>query len=647
MTAACGTKLTPCKVVLVALFMACFPISLAASPLLLTQEQGSFPLSGHMQMLRDDNGSLTIENVTSPAYASRFAAIKGELAAGYMPHGAIWLRFTVMRPAAAPSSWILDVDPPSRDYIYLFERRGPHGFVVKKEGVLVPPIERDNSDRAAYFHLQIPSDTPQTYYVRIACRKTIIASLVIWPPELYFKKASSRSFIHGIYLGIFFMLIIINVICWIRIREIISGYYLGYVISLGIISFEMNGYLDQFFSHTDPGLAVAVMRASFAVFLVLFAGILSVLTDLGRHMPHLDTIYRRTFLVTGAAGIAAVLLGVHTQFAPVMMVMTLICTLSSIVIALRLLTLRIPGSGLYLLAFSPFLAVFTMTALVSFGLISGNAAHFSPSPFASLPHIILLNIAVATKLTNIKEQKDKAEATLITERKTIAEQRQFMDLIAHELRTPLSIIDGSAQLMVLSGRLGAEDNFQVKRILSGMKMVSDLLNNFLTDERIVSGANALNPAPENMRELIDECIADAHLYVGSRNVQCDIAALPEEFVCDRVLMKVLLNNLLDNALKYSPPQSDVRLRGWTADKGAVCLEVSDSGAGIEPHHIEQIFDRFYRASSLVKKGGAGLGLYLVKHIVQLHGGTVGLTSEQGHGSTFTVTLPVQPQKEII
>ncbi|MCG6553817.1 MAG: sensor histidine kinase [Candidatus Magnetominusculus sp. LBB02] len=635
------------SVLLAALFIACFPVSLTASALLLTQEQVSFPLSGHMQMLRDGNGSLTIEDVASAAYESRFEEMKGDLAAGYMPHGAVWVRFTVTRTASAPSAWLLEVDPPSRDYIYFFELRGPHGFIVKKEGVLVPPVERDNADRAAYFHLHIPADTPQTYYVRIACRKTIYASFAIWPSALYFKKDLSSSYIQAVYLGLLSMLIIFNVICWLRIRERISGYYLGYVISGSIIFLEMTGDLEQFFIHTYPSLAVAVMRASLAVLLVVIPGLLSVLTDLDRYMPRLGAIYRRTFLVTSAVGIVAVLLGVHTEFAPVMLVMTLICALSTIVIAVRLLTLRVPGSGLYLLAFSPFLFSFVQIPFMGFGLISRVAGHVSPSPFVFLPHIILLNIVVANKLTSIKEQKDKAEATLIVERKTIEEQRQFMDLIAHELRTPLSIIDGSAQLLVLSGGLRAEDDFQVKRILSAMKMVSALLNNFLTDERIASGANALNPAPENMKELINDCIADAQLYAVGRNIQCDIAALPDTFVCDRVLLKVLLNNLLENALKYSPAETDVRVRGWMADKGTLCLEVSDSGVGIEQQSIERIFDRFYRGISTVKKGGAGLGLYLVKHIAQMHSGTVYLSSVQGRGSTFTVMLPVQYIKEMI
>ncbi|MBF0515988.1 MAG: sensor histidine kinase [Nitrospirae bacterium] len=639
--------MTLCKLLLTALFIACFPVALAASTISLTSQQVSFPLKGRMEVLRDDNGSLTIGDVASPAYAPRFAPLKEDLAAGFMPHGAVWLRFTVIRPSAAPSAWILEADPPSRDYIYLYEPRGAPGYVVKKLGVLVAPIERDSSARAAIFPLLIPADTPQTYYIRIACRKTIYESFDIWPSALYFKKEASSSHIHDIYLGILSMLIISNVLCWIGIRESISGYYLGYLISAVMISFEMTGDLEKFFVHSDPALAVAVMRASFAVLIILIPRLLCVLTDLDRYMPALAAIYQRTFLVAGAAGIVAVLLGIHTEFAPVMMVVSFICALSTIVIALRLFTLQIPGSGLYLLAFSPFLYSFVQVPFVGFGLIGRVSGSVSPSPFVFLPHMILLSIAVTNKLTNIKEQKDKAEATLIIERKTIEEQRQFMDLIAHELRTPLSIIDGSAQLLVLSGILRAQDDFQVRRILSGMKMVSALLNNFLTDERITSGANALNTAVENIRGLIDECIADARLYAVNRNIQCDIDALPESFVCDRVLLKVLLTNLLDNALKYSPPQSDVRIKGWTAEKGEVILEVSDSGAGIEPQHLERIFDRFYRASSVVKKGGAGLGLYLVKHIAKLHGGMVVSSSELGHGSTFTVTLPVQPQKEAV
>ncbi|MFA7404769.1 MAG: PAS domain S-box protein [Pelobacteraceae bacterium] len=241
-------------------------------------------------------------------------------------------------------------------------------------------------------------------------------------------------------------------------------------------------------------------------------------------------------------------------------------------------------------------------------------------------------------ITERMQTQKKLTRALASEHRLNEEQRQFMGLVSHELRTPLSIIDGSAQLLALAACKDKECLAHANRILSSTQRLSTLIDTCLTEERLCTSGWTPNIVSEDIRCLTRNVVAQAQAGTERHLIKCDPEELPDRYDCDPMLLQVLLNNLLDNAVKYSPKGGEINVRGWRADNGDVCFEVTDQGIGIAADQLEKAFDRFYRIWQIPGIAGAGLGLHIVKRIAELHGGTASCSSVQGCGSTFTVRL---------
>jgi len=255
-----------------------------------------------------------------------------------------------------------------------------------------------------------------------------------------------------------------------------------------------------------------------------------------------------------------------------------------------------------------------------------------PSPNRALIRASFFDIT-----ERIKVQEELAKA-LASEHRLNEEQRQFMGLVSHELRTPLAIIDGSAQLLVLTAYQDSDCLMHAHRILSSTKRLGSLIHTCLTEERLCTSGWTPNKTYEDLGPLVRDVLAHAQAGSQLHSITSNVEQLPEKYLLDPMLVKVMLNNLLDNAIKYSPTGGNIELRGWCGERGELHFEVEDNGVGIAPDQVEKIFTRFYRVWQIPDVSGAGLGLHIVRRIAELHGGTVTCTSNPGMGSVFTVTI---------
>jgi signal transduction histidine kinase len=225
-------------------------------------------------------------------------------------------------------------------------------------------------------------------------------------------------------------------------------------------------------------------------------------------------------------------------------------------------------------------------------------------------------------------------------------KNEFLQNISHELRTPLALIMGYAELLN-SGELGGLDPDQqepvaviTRRVRTLSKMVNDLIA-ILTVE-----ARELSEELIDLSDLVDAMVSDfcAAAVEAELSLTTEIASDIPPVAGDPEQLRRVLDNLLGNAIKFTPSGGSITIRLWqNGDDGerAVVLEVSDTGIGIPPDQLDRVFDRFYQVDGSSKRryGGVGLGLALVKEIVEAHKGHVAVRSVVDEGSTFRVTLP--------
>ncbi len=235
----------------------------------------------------------------------------------------------------------------------------------------------------------------------------------------------------------------------------------------------------------------------------------------------------------------------------------------------------------------------------------------------------------------------------ITEIKKLEKMRiEFVANVSHELRTPLTSIKGFIETLKDGAIDDSENN---RRFLNIIETHAERLNNLIDDllqlSRIESREIGMELQSINLRELVENVISNLKEAVEQKGhtIEIDFPANLPRVKADPEKMEQVLSNLLDNATKFTPEKGRICIRA--IDKGKdIQIEISDTGIGIPQKHLPRLFERFYRVDKARSRelGGTGLGLAIVKHIVQVHGGKVGVESKPDKGSKFFFTLPKNP-----
>ena len=220
--------------------------------------------------------------------------------------------------------------------------------------------------------------------------------------------------------------------------------------------------------------------------------------------------------------------------------------------------------------------------------------------------------------------------------------RRFVADASHELRTPIAVIRGEADVALSQERDGTEYRDSLGIILDEARRLSRLVDDLLNLARADAGHARMRTHDFYLNELLTECCRSVQCLASTRELTLECRAGNDlQFTGDEELLRLLVVNLLDNAIRYTPPGGKVTA-AIEAVAGGVQLRVSDTGIGIAPGDAARIFERFYRAGEARSRqdGGSGLGLAIVKWIAESHDGAVECSSQYGAGSCFTVTLPM-------
>ena len=274
----------------------------------------------------------------------------------------------------------------------------------------------------------------------------------------------------------------------------------------------------------------------------------------------------------------------------------------------------------------------------SFQGLTGPEARLAtegPAEIANLAHAFNDATERQTELT------ERLEKSLANEQKLNNLQRQFVSLVSHEFRTPLAVIDGNAQRVLRKVDTMPRDRITgaLEKTRTAVAKLIALMETVLSSSKIDAGTIEFNPEPCPLLEILEESIENQHEVSKNHCIIASIGQLNPTIIADKKLVHHIFANLLSNAVKYSPNADRVWVDGHREGEWVV-ISFRDEGVGIPKEQIEKLFSQFFRASTAKGIAGTGIGLNLVKKLVELHGGSVAVESVEGVGSTFRVKLPI-------
>ena len=624
-----------------------------------------------LQRLDDPTGLLTVDDVLTQQDAGiRWHTMEHNLNAGYNSP-VVWLRFKVPQPTSGNEPvWLLG-DPPFLDSVVLYQEDEATGvWLAQRSGDHVPARFKP-SLRQHLFKLE----TGKWALLRIQTTSAMQFWGDIFPTsQTLGAQLAANEITMGLYFGATTALLLA---IW-AAAGIFRTYNLYALAALGTFSaihvFNVRGYANLWMPESWT------VWSSHAVGIGAFGMATTVAWQIREQLTR-DTHYLRTdrallvLIAINVLGIVSVPLGFYGTVAWV----NLASLVSSDIVAATLCLIAIrkrqrrTQHALLLTAYLAHLVGSMPTTAVLIGLIHWKLDITSIWQFQTFIFTALIAGAVFVGLVlrfrQSEKSKDKAIASLArseheledkieqrtrelslaqirlkhaleSERELRCEQRQFFQMISHEFRTPLAVVDSAAaeQQSFPSSELSTQTD-RAKQIRRACRRLRSLVDSCLISERLDSAGFALHVAPANVSAMLEHAAQLVH-WSPRHRLHLFMESAPTKWVCDETLVRIALSNLVDNAVKHAS-EGEIFVAARKNEAGLLEISVADEGSGMSLEVMSRIFQQFEQGNRTDQNKGFGLGLWVSRRVARLHGGDVTVESQQGHGACFTLTLAPQ------
>lgn len=650
------------------------PVAAEHAPALpLAAEALEVPAKGHLEALYDPTGTLSFEQVRKEG--QHFTALSGNFNASYVPKGAWWVRLRLAPGPGAGGQWWLVVTAPYTDRIAAYAPDvADNGTLVrdrhKETGALVPARARDLFTFTNVVRLHLPQGETSEVYLRLSGNRALNAQLTLWRlPELTrHLTLSVLVFSLGVGAAIITAFGTLIMAMWLRSAQF--AWYGAYVGSVALVFLGNGGFGQVLLQSLDPGDVVRLQNMVGCFATMAGAFMVRALFRTRQRARIIDALI--VMLGYGSAlaiGVSA--LGYYKVIAPYLMLGILGLALVSPWLALQQVRHREPAGIWYFVGFTCYCAATIWFSLVVLGVAPLNDFLNWGYQTAGLLHMAAIFAGLASSMRAGSRARRRLESQLLAlsrsnERqleqavaqrtaalnaevegrrraedalqRALKEQRNFLVMVSHEFRTPLSTM--RLAVAVLERGLGTGMSAlrrEVDKVGRSVIRLSNLIDTFLADEWLEHSAMMLQHRPVEMAALVAEVVrehgaqAPGRVFLG----ECTETVIEG----DGVLLRTVLDNLVGNALKHT--DGPVTASIVPSNDGAL-IEVADRGRGVPEAEREEIFERYYRSPSTVTRPGTGIGLYLARLIVEQHAGWIKVGDRSEGGSVFKVWLPRHP-----
>jgi signal transduction histidine kinase len=638
------------------------------TPFDLTATSTPYRLDHYVSVLIDPTENLSITQMLESEYQQRFAPSSGNLTYGYLK-AAIWLK-VVTKNSSPDRQWYLEIPAPFLEYVDFYQRT--NSLWEKSEaGYYRKHSVRPVSHTGHVLPLKFGTDSLSTVYIRIAGRSPKTFPLLAIEKENFNQKVRSEDLGYGIFFGILIVMFVYNLLLFFTLKQMNYLLYICTIVCTFLIFASASGYAGKFLWPETPSLNFYAGRLTLGV-LAIF---LSIFTIRFLEVKKYSVLMYYIIVALVPLGVIAFLLVVTGVLSSagnhLISVSTIVYMSTGIVCSVR----GNKTANYYIAAWTVYLVGGLLLTLRNSGVLDFNfwTTHFVEIGAALETMIIAfalgdryrrykqekeevqllalkvqqeandrLEMSVRERTEELSRAYDELHATLDTNMKQTkiienknAELDAFFYRISHDLKGPISSLLGLSNL----ARQDVKDRHALE-FIERQQIQTERLNTIITGLIKLTRLNHTDLQKEKIDfpKMVDECISSFHAFNNFSRITFRKEIQPDiEFNSEWTLVNAILQNLIENSIKYAGADSPYVQINVHQKNGSVVLEVDDNGLGIPAEHQSRIFEMFYRATQLAN--GTGLGLYILKRSVDRLNGTIDIRSEVGVGSTFTVKLP--------
>ena len=583
---------------------------------------------------------------------------------------AYWIKLRIQRTPSTADKWLLELDYANLQKIDFYPPNG--------KPILTGSERTFNSrpyfDRFFVFPLEVKVKEEE-YYLRVVSRYALTVPLKIWQPYAYMAHQQRFHALQFMYYGGLVVLAIYGVVIFAGIKKKLFVIYSAYILTACMGMLSGNGY-GRLFVWPDWPLFDEISQSLFLSLTAFFATWFARRFVGGESRSRLDqalmvsqTLFAFIFVMTFLGVMVPGLLRITNQ---VLLVNSMVMGSLVSVAGYRGYKKGIPGVRFFLAGWIILWAGVCIAALRAFGWVPSNGltsyavqittaiemlmvalalgeflreehlAHLAVQKNVLATKQALLDLSQASeeKLRQAVKERTEQLHTSLQQEKYLREQYvRIGSMISHEFRTPLSIIQSQSSLMRKEYSNGIDQTEKrLDAITGAASRLKVMFDKWLQSDSLNETLEALEIKSLGLRSWVQKLLQNhAHLLLNHA-VSVQLPAQVDTVFADDYHLDLALSNLLDNAAKYSPANSTITISA-RIKSGFVGVAVTDQGPGIADKEQDKVFKEFFRVAPESQVRGVGLGLSIVKRIVQAHHGHIELTSKAGSGSTFCIWLP--------